>query len=228
MVHPHYHFCWEALATGSRCFAGQEKHKEVEGICAPIVSKYYGGGGAGDLSQNKVKTSKYWKEICTLFLKDFEYLTVKENDVLLVILCDAKKHVTQNERLDRITFESRMCFSKLQPEAGKHIHLQFQKSFNSYFGIWKLSLARLFRNMGTSTLIVDYPAIICFQPSRTNKKRVNFDQTSGANSRNQHSVGESRDSPKKMLRDIVTLLTIWWTFDDTSLMHIEAFWLRSS
>merc|ERR1712087_38423 len=31
----------------------KEKHKEVEGICAPIVSKYYGagggaGGGAGD------------------------------------------------------------------------------------------------------------------------------------------------------------------------------------
>eukprot|EP00435_Cladocopium_sp_Y103_P015621 s3418_g3.t2 len=25
----------------------KEKHKEVEGICAPIVSKYYGGGGAG-------------------------------------------------------------------------------------------------------------------------------------------------------------------------------------
>ena len=25
----------------------QEKHKEIEGICAPIVSKYYGGGGAG-------------------------------------------------------------------------------------------------------------------------------------------------------------------------------------
>merc|ERR1711948_94009 len=25
----------------------KEKHKEVEGICAPIVSKYYGQGGAG-------------------------------------------------------------------------------------------------------------------------------------------------------------------------------------
>merc|ERR1712056_17512 len=25
----------------------KEKHKEVEGICAPIVSKYYGAGGAG-------------------------------------------------------------------------------------------------------------------------------------------------------------------------------------
>eukprot|EP00438_Fugacium_kawagutii_P024813 Skav215728 [mRNA] locus=scaffold1867:31443:41429:+ [translate_table: standard] len=25
----------------------KEKHKEIEGICAPIVSKYYGGGGAG-------------------------------------------------------------------------------------------------------------------------------------------------------------------------------------
>merc|ERR1712064_123628 len=25
----------------------KEKHKEVEGICAPIVSKYYGGGGGG-------------------------------------------------------------------------------------------------------------------------------------------------------------------------------------
>jgi len=27
----------------------KEKHKEVEGICAPIISKYYGaaGGGAG-------------------------------------------------------------------------------------------------------------------------------------------------------------------------------------
>eukprot|EP00415_Alexandrium_ostenfeldii_P000457 UN0457 len=24
----------------------KEKHKEVEGICAPIVSKYYGSGGA--------------------------------------------------------------------------------------------------------------------------------------------------------------------------------------
>merc|ERR1712242_392811 len=24
-----------------------EKHKEVEGICAPIVSKYYGAGGGG-------------------------------------------------------------------------------------------------------------------------------------------------------------------------------------
>merc|ERR1711877_58411 len=24
----------------------KEKHKEVEGICAPIVSKYYGAGGA--------------------------------------------------------------------------------------------------------------------------------------------------------------------------------------
>ena len=89
MVHPHYHVCWEALATGSRWFGWQEKHKEVEGICAPIVSKYYGGGGAGDLSQNKLKTSKYWKEICTLFLKDFEYImTVMENAVLLVILCD--------------------------------------------------------------------------------------------------------------------------------------------
>merc|ERR1712075_25145 len=25
----------------------KEKHKEIEGICAPIVSKYYGGGGGG-------------------------------------------------------------------------------------------------------------------------------------------------------------------------------------
>merc|ERR1712224_465092 len=25
----------------------KEKHKEVEGICAPIVSKYYGQGGGG-------------------------------------------------------------------------------------------------------------------------------------------------------------------------------------
>jgi len=25
----------------------KEKHKEVEGICAPIISKYYGAGGAG-------------------------------------------------------------------------------------------------------------------------------------------------------------------------------------
>jgi len=25
----------------------KEKHKEVEGICAPIVSKYYGSGGGG-------------------------------------------------------------------------------------------------------------------------------------------------------------------------------------
>merc|ERR1712118_646737 len=25
----------------------KEKHKEVEGICAPIVSKYYQGGGGG-------------------------------------------------------------------------------------------------------------------------------------------------------------------------------------
>merc|ERR1711981_858034 len=25
----------------------KDKHKEIEGICAPIVSKYYGGGGAG-------------------------------------------------------------------------------------------------------------------------------------------------------------------------------------
>merc|ERR1712241_1387148 len=25
----------------------KEKHKEVEGICAPIVSKYYGAGGGG-------------------------------------------------------------------------------------------------------------------------------------------------------------------------------------
>jgi len=27
----------------------KEKHKEVEGICAPIVSKYYGGGGGGGM-----------------------------------------------------------------------------------------------------------------------------------------------------------------------------------
>merc|ERR1712118_469984 len=26
----------------------KEKHKEIEGICAPIVSKYYGGGGGGE------------------------------------------------------------------------------------------------------------------------------------------------------------------------------------
>merc|ERR1712166_1674923 len=26
----------------------KEKHKEVEGICAPIISKYYGAGGGGD------------------------------------------------------------------------------------------------------------------------------------------------------------------------------------
>merc|ERR1739847_258142 len=27
----------------------KEKHKEIEGICAPIISKYYqGGGGGGD------------------------------------------------------------------------------------------------------------------------------------------------------------------------------------
>jgi len=25
----------------------KEKHKEVEGICAPIISKYYQGGAAG-------------------------------------------------------------------------------------------------------------------------------------------------------------------------------------
>merc|ERR1711924_170756 len=25
----------------------KEKHKEIEGICAPIVSKYYGGGAGG-------------------------------------------------------------------------------------------------------------------------------------------------------------------------------------
>merc|ERR1712013_499750 len=25
----------------------KEKHKEIEGICAPIISKYYGGGGGG-------------------------------------------------------------------------------------------------------------------------------------------------------------------------------------
>ena len=25
----------------------KEKHKEVEGVCAPIISKHYGGGGAG-------------------------------------------------------------------------------------------------------------------------------------------------------------------------------------
>merc|ERR1712184_60117 len=25
----------------------KEKHKEVEGICAPIISKYYGAGGGG-------------------------------------------------------------------------------------------------------------------------------------------------------------------------------------
>merc|ERR1712199_100331 len=25
----------------------EEKHKEVEGVCAPIVSKYYGAGGGG-------------------------------------------------------------------------------------------------------------------------------------------------------------------------------------
>merc|ERR1712036_104490 len=25
----------------------KEKHKEVEGVCAPIVSKYYGQGGGG-------------------------------------------------------------------------------------------------------------------------------------------------------------------------------------
>lgn len=59
-------FFWgEALATGSRWPASwQEKHKEVEGICAPIVSKYYGGGGAGNLTtQKKVQTFKYWKEI---------------------------------------------------------------------------------------------------------------------------------------------------------------------
>jgi len=28
----------------------KDKHKEIEGICAPIISKYYGqgGGGGGD------------------------------------------------------------------------------------------------------------------------------------------------------------------------------------
>merc|ERR1712127_1046844 len=26
----------------------KEKHKEIEGICAPIVSKYYGAGGGSD------------------------------------------------------------------------------------------------------------------------------------------------------------------------------------
>lgn len=25
----------------------KEKHKEIEGICAPVISKYYGAGGAG-------------------------------------------------------------------------------------------------------------------------------------------------------------------------------------
>jgi len=25
----------------------KEKHKEIEGVCAPIISKYYGAGGAG-------------------------------------------------------------------------------------------------------------------------------------------------------------------------------------
>merc|ERR1719263_1248530 len=36
----------------------KEKHKEVEGICAPIISKYYGaggggGGGAGDAGEDE-------------------------------------------------------------------------------------------------------------------------------------------------------------------------------
>jgi heat shock protein 5 len=25
----------------------KDKHKEIEGICAPIISKHYGAGGAG-------------------------------------------------------------------------------------------------------------------------------------------------------------------------------------
>merc|ERR1711860_450528 len=28
----------------------KEKHKEIEGICAPIISKYYQGGGSGGCS----------------------------------------------------------------------------------------------------------------------------------------------------------------------------------
>merc|ERR1711904_278285 len=37
------------LASNSEADAEdiKEKHKEIEGICAPIVSKYYGQGGAG-------------------------------------------------------------------------------------------------------------------------------------------------------------------------------------
>merc|ERR1712107_153797 len=31
----------------------KEKHKEVEGICAPIVSKYYGGGGGGGVGYDE-------------------------------------------------------------------------------------------------------------------------------------------------------------------------------
>merc|ERR1712013_393683 len=33
----------------------KEKHKEIEGICAPIVSKYYGagGGGGGDAGEGE-------------------------------------------------------------------------------------------------------------------------------------------------------------------------------
>merc|ERR1712151_1423267 len=46
----------DALKDGQSCLGSnpeadaeeiKEKHKEVEGICAPIVSKYYGAGGGG-------------------------------------------------------------------------------------------------------------------------------------------------------------------------------------
>merc|ERR1712216_269481 len=49
----------------------KEKHKEVEGICAPIISKYYGagggGGGGGDGGEEEEEPTTSFKASCEAF-----------------------------------------------------------------------------------------------------------------------------------------------------------------
>ena len=186
-------------------------------------------------------------------LQDSEYImTAMEDNLPLVILCDlffwngAEKKtekVSQNGRLDWITFKSQKCFFQASTwnwkgyteywgfqvefvgfgEVDLGTMSQEALCFSSFIGnsrkvsilsseLEELSLALLFKNMGTSTLIVDFPAITGFQ-----------DQTSGATTVEANILWENPIPPEKMKGHVtlVTLLTIWWTMT-TPLMHIYA------
>ena len=124
MVHPHYHFFerpWPPVQDGVLDRRSTKRLKEFVPQSSPSTMVE-----VVQVTQNAKQTQVLKRDLHPFFEGFWIYHDSNGKCCAPGYFCDLsswngaeKRHVTQNGRLDRITFESWKRFSKLQPETGK-------------------------------------------------------------------------------------------------------------